>query len=94
LIQKDIKRKLNFGNACYHSIHNLLSSHPLSKYIKIRIYKTIILPVVMCGCEAWSLTLRENRVLRIIFELKRGEMMGWWKKLHNEEFCNCTLRQT
>jgi hypothetical protein len=46
LIQEQIKRRLNSGNACYHSVQNLLSSRLLSKYLKIRIYKTIILPVV------------------------------------------------
>jgi hypothetical protein len=64
----------------------------LSKNIKIRIYKTIILPVVLYGCETWSLTLREehimrmfeNRVLRRIFEPKRDEVMGHWRKLHKE----------
>jgi hypothetical protein len=62
--------------------------------IKIRIYKTIILPVVLYGCETWSLTLRdehrlrvfENRVLRRIFGPKRDEVTGRWRKLHNEEF--------
>jgi hypothetical protein len=61
--------------------------------LKIRIYKTIILPVVLYGCETWSLTLREehrlrmfeNRVLRKIFGPKRDEMTGEWRKLHNEE---------
>ena len=56
-------------------------------------YKVIILPVVLCGCETWSLTLREerrlrvfeNRVLRIVFGPKRDEVTGEWKKLHNEE---------
>jgi hypothetical protein len=57
LIQEEIKRRLNSGNACYHSVHSLLSSHLLSKNVKIRIYKTIILPVVLYGCETWSLTL-------------------------------------
>jgi hypothetical protein len=56
LIQEEIKRRLNLSNACYHSIQNLLSSHSLSK--KIRIYKTIILPVVLYRCETLSLTLR------------------------------------
>jgi hypothetical protein len=82
LIQEEIKRRLNSGNACYHSIQNLLSSRLLSKNIKIRIYKTIILPVVLYGCETWSLTLREaqrlrafeNRVLRRIFGPKRDEV--------------------
>jgi hypothetical protein len=57
------------GNACYHSIQNLLSCRLLSRNIKTRIYKTIILPVVLYRCETSSLTLRvfENRVLRRIF---------------------------
>jgi hypothetical protein len=65
----------------------------LSKKLKIRIYKTIILPVVLCGCETWSLTLREehklrvfeNRMLRRIFGPKRDEVTGEWRKLHNKE---------
>jgi hypothetical protein len=65
----------------------------LSKNLKIGIYKTIILPVVLYGCETWSLTLRkehrlgvfENRVLRRIFGPKRDEVTGEWRKLHNEE---------
>jgi hypothetical protein len=75
LIQEEIKRGLNSGNACCRSIQKLLSSRLLSNNIEIRIYKTIILPVALCGCETWSLTLREehrqtvfeNRVLRRIF---------------------------
>jgi hypothetical protein len=61
--QEEIKRRLNSGNAGYHSVQNLLSSRLLSKNIKIRIYKTVILPVVVYGCETWSLILRvfENR---------------------------------
>jgi hypothetical protein len=63
------------------------------KNVKIKIYKTIILPVVLYGCETWSLTLREkhrlrqfeNRVLRRIFEPKRDEVTGGRRKLHNEE---------
>jgi hypothetical protein len=51
LIQEEIKRRLKSGNACYHSVQNLLSSSLLSKNVKIRIYKTIILPVVLYGCE-------------------------------------------
>jgi hypothetical protein len=47
LIQEEIKRRLNSGNACYHSVQNLLSSRLLSKNVKVRIYKTIILAVVM-----------------------------------------------
>jgi hypothetical protein len=89
LIQKEIKRRLNSDNACYHSVQSLLYSHLLSKKLKIRIYKTIILPVVLYGCETWSLTLRKkhrvNRVLRRIFGPKRDEVTGEWRKLHNKE---------
>jgi hypothetical protein len=96
LIQEEIKKKLNSGNACYHSVQNLLSSRLLSGNIKIRIYKTIILPVVLYGCETWSLTLREehrlrvfeSKVLRRIFGSKRDEAIGDWRKLHNEELHN------
>jgi hypothetical protein len=58
LIQEEIKRRPNSGNACYHSVQNLLSSCLLLKNVKVRIYKTIILPVVLYGCETWSLTGR------------------------------------
>jgi hypothetical protein len=58
LIQKEIKRRLNLGNACYNSVQNFLSSHLLSKNIKIRIYKIIILHVVRYGCAAWSLDIK------------------------------------
>jgi len=65
----------------------------LSQNLKIKIYRTIILPVVLYGCETWSLTLREerrlrvfeNRVLRRIFGSKKDELTGEWRKLHNEE---------
>jgi hypothetical protein len=73
---------LNSDNASYHSVQNLLSFRLLSKNLKTRIYKTIILSVVLYGCETWSLTLRkehrlrvfENRVLRKIFGPKRDEV--------------------
>jgi hypothetical protein len=69
------------------------SKRLLSKNLKIRIHKTIILPVVLYGCETWYLTLREehilglfeNRVLSRIFGPKRDEVTGEWRKLHNEE---------
>jgi hypothetical protein len=60
LIQEEIKRRLNSDNTCYHSVQNLLFSGLLSKNIKIRIYKTIVLPLVLYGCETWSLTLMEE----------------------------------
>jgi hypothetical protein len=58
------------------------------KNLKISIYNTIILPVVLYGCETWSLTLREEhrvRMLRRIFRPKKDEVTGEWRKLHNEE---------
>jgi hypothetical protein len=58
LIREEIKRRLNSGNACHHSVQNLLCSHLMSKNVKIKIYETIILPVVLHGRETWSLTLR------------------------------------
>jgi hypothetical protein len=92
-MQEEIKSKLNLGNACYYSVQSLLSSHLLSRNVKVKIYKNIILPVVLYGCETWSLTVREehrlrvfdNRVLRRIFGPKRDEVTGEWRKLHNEE---------
>jgi hypothetical protein len=60
LIQEEIKRIFNSGNACYYSVQNLLFSGLLSKNLKIRIYKMIILPVVLYGCGTWSLTLSEE----------------------------------
>jgi hypothetical protein len=80
--------RLKSGNACYDSVLNPLSSSPLHKNTKIKKFRTIILPVVLCGCETWSLTLREEhrlRVLRRIFGPKREEVTGEWRRLHNEE---------
>jgi hypothetical protein len=96
LLQEEIKRILNCGNACYHSVQNLLSSRLPSKNVKVRIYKTIILPVVLYGCETWFLAVREeyklrvfqNRVLRRIFGPNRDGITGGWRKLHNEELHN------
>jgi hypothetical protein len=78
--QEEIKSRLKSGNASYYSV-------------QIKIYRTIILPVVLYGCEAWSLTLMEerrlrvfeNRVLRKVFGPRRDEVTGEWRKLHNEE---------
>jgi hypothetical protein len=88
LIQEETKRRLNSGNACYHSVQNLLSSRLLSKNVKVRIYRTIISPVVLYGCETLSLTEREehilkvceNRMLRRIFGPKRDGVTGGWRK--------------
>jgi hypothetical protein len=73
-----------------------LSSHLLSRNVKVKIYKTIIFPVVLYECETWYLMLREehslrvfeNRVLRRVFGPKRDEVMGEGRKLHNEEINN------
>jgi hypothetical protein len=70
-------------------------------FLKIRIYKTIILPVVLYGCETWSLTLREerrlrvfeNRVLRRIFGPKKVDVTGEWRQLHKRNFVICTPGQ-
>ncbi|KAJ4450863.1 hypothetical protein ANN_02295 [Periplaneta americana] len=91
--QEEIKHRISMGNACYYSVEKLLSSSLLSKNLKVRIYKTVILPVVLYGCETWTLTLREehrlrvseNKVLRKIFGAKRDEVTGEWRKLHNTE---------
>jgi hypothetical protein len=66
----------------------LLSSHPPSKNIQVRIYKIIILPVILYGCETWSLILREEHRRGRIFELTRDEIIGRWRNLHNEELHN------
>jgi hypothetical protein len=92
-VQEEIKRILKSGNACYHSVQNLVSSSLLSKNLKIEIYRIIILPVVLYGCETWLLTLRkerrlrvsENTVLRKIIGPRRDEVTEEWRKLHNEE---------
>jgi hypothetical protein len=94
-IQVEIKKRLKSGNACYHSVQNLLSSSLLSKNLKIKkTYSTIILLVLLYGCETWSLTLREQRrlrvyenwVLRRIFGPKRGEVIREWKNCIMKSF--------
>jgi hypothetical protein len=95
-MHEEIKSRLNSGNACCHSVQSLLSSHLFSGKLKVKIYKTIILPVVLYGCETWSLTLREedrvrvfkNRVSWRIFGPTRDEVTGDWRKLHNRELHN------
>jgi hypothetical protein len=91
-VHDEIKSRLNSGTACYYSVKNLLSSRLISKNLKIKIYKTVILLVVLYGCETWSLILREkhrlrvfeNRVLGRIFGPKREED-GSWRKFHHDE---------
>jgi len=91
-IAEEIKSRLRSGNACYQSVQNLLSSKLLFKNVKIKIYRTIILPVLY-GCETWSPTLREERKLRVfenmvlrrLFGPRRDEITEEWRRLHNEE---------
>jgi hypothetical protein len=91
--QAEIKSRLKLRIASCYSFQNLLSSRLLSKSLNIEICRTIILCVVLYGCEALSLTLREeprlrvfeNRVLRRVFGPNRDEVTGEWRKLHNEE---------
>jgi hypothetical protein len=83
-IHEEIKSSLKLGNVCYHSVQSPLSSRLLSRNLKIKIYKTIILLVVLYWCETWSFILSEeyrlrvfeNRVLKRIFGPKRDEVMG------------------
>jgi hypothetical protein len=91
-IYDEIKVRLCSGNAYYYSVQNLLSSRLILRNLKIKICKTVILPVVQCWCETLSPTLREehrlrvfeNRELRRIFGPKREED-GSWRKMHNDE---------
>jgi len=82
---------VNSGNACYYSVQNLFVFPSHIKKPKDKIYKTVILPVMLYGCDTWSLALREEHRLRVfentvsrIFGPKRGED-GSWRKLHNDE---------
>jgi hypothetical protein len=95
-MHEEIKSRLNSGNACCHSVQSLLSSRLLSGNVRVKIYNTVILPVVLYGCETRSVTLREehrlrvfeNRVLRGMFASKRCEVTGEWRKLHSGELHN------
>ena len=88
--------KTNFCKYFYTvALYYLLSSRLLSRKLKIKIYRTIFLPVVLYGCEAWSLTLRGERKLRVfenmvlrrirVFGSRRDEVKGEWRRLHNVE---------
>jgi hypothetical protein len=98
-MHEEIKSRLISGNGCCHSVQSLLSSRLLSRKLNVKIYKTIILPVLLYGCETWPLTLREehrlrvfqNRVFRSIFGSTRDEVTGEWRKMHNRELHNLYL---
>ena len=91
-IYQEIESVIKAGNSCYYLVQTLLSSRLLSKNFKLIYIKQIILPVILLGCETWSLTLREecrlrvfeNRILRQIFGPTKDES-GEWRRLHNEE---------
>jgi len=99
-IQEEIKSRLKPGNACYHSMQNILSSSLISKNLRTEICRTIIW-LLLCGCENWSLTLGEeyrlrvfeNRMLRRIFWPKTDKVTGEWRKLHNEELNDMFFHQ-
>ena len=90
--------QVSSSETCYYSVQNLLSSSLLSKKLKTKMYRTIILPVVLYGCETWSLTLREerrmrvfeNRMLRRVFGPKRNEVTGEWKNYIMRSLVICT----
>ena len=92
-IKEEIKSRWKSENVCCQSEQTLLSSGLLTKNLKIKIYRTVILPVVLYGCETWSLTLKEerrlrlfkNRVLRGIFGLKKDEVTRERRKLYKEK---------
>jgi hypothetical protein len=90
---RNITISLGLGLILRYDLQNLLSSSLLSTNVKIKIYRTIILPAVLYGCETWCLTFREecrlrvyeNKVLSRIFGPKRDEVTGDWRRLHNKE---------
>jgi hypothetical protein len=95
-INEEIKSRLNSGNACYHSVQSPLSSYLLSRTVKVKTHKIVIVLVVLYWCETWSHTLKEkhrlrvseNRVLRRIFGPKMDEVTAEWRKFHSEELHN------
>jgi hypothetical protein len=100
-IHEEIKSRLKSGNACYHSVQNLLSPRLLPKNTKITVYRTVVLPVVLYGCETWSVTLREvqrmrvfeNGVLRRIFGPKGARRQGNGEDCITRNLMTCTHHQ-
>ena len=102
-IRENIKRRINKGNTCYYSLEKILASRQLSKKLKVNTYKNIILPVVLYGCETWSLTSREehrlrvfeNKVLRKIFgRLREMKLRENGKSYITLSYMHCILRLT
>lgn len=91
--EAEINARIQAGNRCYHSLGQLLKARNLSRQVKIRLYKTLIQPVVMYGCETWSirrqdyckLLVFERKVLRKIFGPVQDATTGEWRIRHNEE---------
>ena len=84
-----LKSRSNSGNACYHSCQNLLSANLLSKNINVKIYRTLILPV-LCGVKVLSVTLKEEHSLRVcksrvVMKILGPEGIADWRRLYNEE---------
>jgi len=73
---EEIKSRLSSGNACYHSVQEHLSSRMLSKNLNLKVYRTIIMPVVLSGCETWSKTLREESKLRLFENMVLSRIFG------------------
>jgi hypothetical protein len=100
-IQEEIKSRLKSGNKYYHLVQNVFSSSLLSQNIKIMVYRAIILPFVLYGCEAWSPTLREecrlrmyeNRVLRRKFGPKKDKEQGSGENYIMRSLLICTPHQ-
>jgi len=91
-IPEEIKSRLRLGNACCHSMQNLLSSRFVSKNLKIKIYRTIIFPVVLYGYENWSLTLREEKKLRVFENMVLRRIFGPRRDEVTEEWSSCITR--
>ena len=99
-IREEIKHRIDMGNACYYSIDKILSSRLISKKLKVKTYKTIILPIVLYGCETWSFTLREEHRYSRIKYLGRYFGLRETNLQENEEryiimsYTHCILRLT
>jgi hypothetical protein len=75
-IHEEIKRRLNSGSACFHSVQIVSLPHLISKIIKMKLYRTVILHVALCGCETWPLMLKEKLELRVFGCLMLVQIFG------------------
>jgi hypothetical protein len=88
-----VRDRLDSRSDCWHTVQNLLSSRLLSRNLKIKIYKAVILPVSCMGVKLGSLMKRRLRVLGSIFGPKRDEVFGGWRRLRKRSFITCTPHQ-